>query len=183
MVRVNCLGYFHILAVRVCAAVHGMIFRPFGQEQGSQIVEFNRFSLGQGIKILPNAGQEQGKGLDEPATHTHQIRVPLPHPSLSPCQISTKCWSGTGQGFLGASVTYPPDIMESTSTPPLPLPVSKLDQMLDEQEQGKGLEELAAYTHQIFWSTLPASNPNPIPPGIYVSLQIPYTKNCNENRQ
>ena len=30
-------------------------------------------SLGQGIKILPNAGQEQGKGLEEPVVHTHQI--------------------------------------------------------------------------------------------------------------
>ena len=50
------------------------------------------------IKILPNAGQEQGKGLEEPAVHTHQIlwRVPPPHPSPSLYQNSTKCWSGIG---------------------------------------------------------------------------------------
>ena len=33
-------------------------------------------SLGQDIKILPNAGQELGKGLDEPLAHTHQIQEP-----------------------------------------------------------------------------------------------------------
>ena len=36
------------------------------------------------IKILPNAGVEQGKGLEEPAADTHQIlwRVPPPYPSI-----------------------------------------------------------------------------------------------------
>ena len=43
-------------------------------------------SLGQGMKILPNAGQAQGKGLEEPVTHTHQVleRVTLHIPSPSP---------------------------------------------------------------------------------------------------
>ena len=55
-------------------------------------------SSGQGIKILLNAGQEHGKGLEEPVVHTHQIlwRVPPPHPSPSLYQNSTKCRSGTG---------------------------------------------------------------------------------------
>ena len=30
-------------------------------------------SLGQAIKILPNAGQEQGQGLEKPAAHTYRI--------------------------------------------------------------------------------------------------------------
>ena len=84
------------------------------------------------INILPNAGQRQGKGLEEPVAHTHQIlwRVPSPHHFPSLYQYSTKCWSGTGLGFGGTSGTYPPNITESTSTPPLPLPVSKFYQML-----------------------------------------------------
>ena len=84
------------------------------------------------INILPNAGQEQDKGLEEPVVHTHQIlwRVPPPHSFPSPYQNSTKCWSGTGWGFGGTSGTYPPNFMESTSTPPLPLPVSIFYQML-----------------------------------------------------
>ena len=55
-------------------------------------------SLEQGIKILPNSGQEQGKGLEEPAAHTHEIlwRIPPPHPSPSLYQNYTKCWSETG---------------------------------------------------------------------------------------
>ena len=38
------------------------------------------------IQILPNAGQEQGKDLEELAAHTHQIlwRVPPPHPPPPP---------------------------------------------------------------------------------------------------
>ena len=41
--------------------------------------------LEQGIKILPNAGQEQDKGLEEPTAHTHQMlsissTVPRPIP-------------------------------------------------------------------------------------------------------
>ena len=49
------------------------------------------------IKILPNAGQEQNKGLEESAAHTQQIlwRVP-PHPPPLLYQNSTKYWSGTG---------------------------------------------------------------------------------------
>ena len=41
-------------------------------------------SLRQGIKTLPNAGQEQGKGLEEPAALTHQIICKVPNPLPSP---------------------------------------------------------------------------------------------------
>ena len=68
-----------------------MVFGPLGQQQGIQTAEFSQFSLEQGkdfaacsirdrvgIKILPNAGQEQGKVLEEPAAYTHGILSRFP---------------------------------------------------------------------------------------------------------
>ena len=49
------------------------------------------------IKILPNAGQKQGKGLEEPVAHTHQIyygEYLHPTPSPSSYQNSATFWSG-----------------------------------------------------------------------------------------
>ena len=41
-------------------------------------------SLAQGVKILSNTGQEQGKGLEEPVAHAHQKlwSVLTPSPSF-----------------------------------------------------------------------------------------------------
>ena len=33
-------GYSHILTIRVCATVHGMVFKPFCQEQGVENTDF-----------------------------------------------------------------------------------------------------------------------------------------------
>ena len=47
------------------------------------------------IKILPNAGQKQGKGLEEPVAHTHQIYYgEYLHPTPSPPHIKILPHSG-----------------------------------------------------------------------------------------
>ena len=33
-------GYSHILTIRVCAIVHGMVLKPFCQEQGTENMHF-----------------------------------------------------------------------------------------------------------------------------------------------
>ena len=42
-------GYSHILTIRVCAAVQGMVFKPFCREQG---IENTYFRSGKGCQIL-----------------------------------------------------------------------------------------------------------------------------------
>ena len=40
-------GYSHILAIRICAAVEGMVFKPFGLVKGLVIIELeNSSSIG-----------------------------------------------------------------------------------------------------------------------------------------
>ena len=58
-------------------------------------------SQGLGIKILPNAGQEQGNNLEESMTHTH-------HPRLlqSPPHTFSRCGPG-GASRLVASLQHP----------------------------------------------------------------------------
>ena len=105
------------------------------------------------IKILPNSVREQGKGLEEPAAHTHQIlwRVPPPHPL--PLRISKFCQILVGNRVrVWRSQWHIPSkyIMESTSTPPPPPPHIKILPNSG-REQGKGLEEPVAHTHQIYY--------------------------------
>ena len=103
-------GYSHILAIQVCAAGNGMVFKPFQSRIGSSNhrklvwyrVPFNGivgkklksktlsiFSLVQGNKIN-KIGQVKGRTFANPAAHPHPnyTRVP-PGPTLNMSIINT----------------------------------------------------------------------------------------------
>ena len=118
----------------------------------------------QGIKILPNSGQEQGKGLEEPAAHTHQIlwRVPPPHPLPLPIskfyQMLVRNRVQVWRSQWHIVTKYYGEYLHSTPPPPPPhikiLPNSG-------REQGKGLEEPVAHTHQIYYGEYLHPTPSP----------------------
>ena len=106
------------------------------------------------IKTLPNAGQEQGKGLEESAAHTHQILWRVPPPHLSPSRIKILPNAGQEQGKgLEESAAHTHQILWRVPPPhPSPFPYQNSTKY---QEQGKGLEELVENTHQILWRVPP----------------------------
>ena len=84
------------------------------------------------IKTLPNAGQEQGKGLEESVAHTHQILWRVPPPHLSPSHIKILPNAGQEQGKgLEESAAHTHQILWRVPPPhPSPFPISKFYQML-----------------------------------------------------
>ena len=116
------------------------------------------------IKILPNSVREQGKGLEEPAAHTHQIlwRVPPPHPLPLPIskfyQMLVRNRVQVWRSQWHIATKYYGEYLHSTPPPPPPhikiLPNSG-------REQGKGLEEPVAHTHQIYYGEYLHPTPSP----------------------
>ena len=117
------------------------------------------------IKILPNAGLDLGKDLEELAAHTHQIlwRVPPPHPSppISKFyQMLVRNRVGVWRSQRHIPTKYYGEYLHPTAPPPHIKILPNAGQDL-----GKDLEELAAHTHQILRRVPP---PHPPPPCIQI---------------
>ena len=112
------------------------------------------------IKILPNACQGQGKGLEEPVVHTHQIlwstsTPPLPLPVSKFYQMLVRNRVRVWRRLQNLPTNYYGEYLHPTPPPPCTKILPNAG-----QEQGKGLEEPAVYTHQILWR-VPPPHPSP----------------------